>query len=72
MKTFKVVINNIKGEKELESNDFIDIDIYVNDLEKTPLSYLRVSIENNEFVLKNTDNGEILDSKPIEKEDLIK
>jgi len=61
-----------RATKGQGGNEFLDIMIEVEDLERTVLTFLRVEQQDNEFVLKNAETGEIYDSKPIENEKLLK
>ena len=61
-----------RATKGQGGNEFLDIMIEVEDLERTVLTFLRVEQQDNEFVLKNAETGGIYDSKPIENEKLLK
>jgi len=64
-------VSSERASKGQGGNKFLDILIEVQDLERTPLTFLRVEQRDNEFVLFNSETGKIYDTKPVENVELL-
>lgn len=71
MKLYATVTSE-RASKGQGGNKYLDIDIYVDDLERTPLTFLRVEQKGSEFILKNSETGQVYDSKPVENKKYLK